>query len=216
MSEVKQHYDFELHLDNPANVHRIEMDIIAEGSLVLDVGCHTGILGEALQKMKQAKVIGIDSDASALQIARGKLQAALLIDMEQDNWASHLKKEGYDHFDTILFGDVLEHTRRPERILHEAKELLKPGGQIIVSVPNIAHWRVRFGLLFGRFEYTESGILDRTHLRFFTQKTATALLESSGYRVISKDVAGYALPHWLIRMLPGLFAVQIVMNAKPL
>lgn len=216
MSEHMQHYDFELHLDNPANVHRIEMDMIVEGSLVLDVGCHTGILGEALQKIKQAKVIGIDSDAGALHVARSRLQAALLIDMEQDNWASHLKKEGYEHFDTILFGDVLEHTRQPERILLQAKELLKPDGKIIVSVPNIAHWRVRFGLLFGKFEYTESGILDRTHLRFFTQKTARTLLESSGYNVISMNVAGYALPHWLIRMLPGLFAVQIVINAKPL
>lgn len=215
MSEEKQHYDFELHLDNPSNVHRIEMDMIAEGSLVLDVGCHTGILGEALQKIKQAKVIGIDTDIEALNIARGRLQAALLLDLEQDGWAKHLKTEGYQHFDMILFGDVLEHTRQPERILLEAKELLNAGGQVILSVPNVAHWRVRFGLLFGRFEYTESGILDRTHLRFFTQRTARALLENSGYHVINTDVAGYALPHWLIRMLPGVFAVQIVINAKP-
>ena len=214
MSE-KQHYDFELQLDNPANVHRIEMDMIAHGALVLDVGCHTGIMGEVLKDRKQCKVIGIDTDIDALHIARGRLQAALLIDIEQNDWADHLRNEGYHNFDVIIFGDVLEHTQQPERILLHAKELLKLGGTIIVSVPNIANWRIRFGLLFGRFDYTESGILDRTHLRFFTKRSAIALLENAGYSVSSMNVAGYSLPHWLIRMFPGLFAVQIVMSAKP-
>ena len=214
MSE-KQHYDFELHLDNPANVHRIEMDMIGQGALVLDVGCHTGIMGEALKDHKQCKVIGIDTDINALHIARARLQAALLIDIEQSSWAEHLRNEGYHNFDVILFGDVLEHTQYPERILLQAKEILKPGGDVIVSVPNIAHWRVRLGLLFGRFDYTDSGILDRTHLRFFTRRSAIALLKNSGYTVSQLNVAGYSLPHWLIRMFPGLFAVQIVLSAKP-
>ncbi len=213
MSE-KQHYDFELNLDNPANVHRIEMDMVMQGALVLDVGCHTGIMGEALKDLKRCKVIGIDTDIDALQIAKGRLQAALLIDIEQNDWATHLRNGGYHNFDVIIFGDVLEHTQQPERILLHAKELLKSGGRVIVSVPNIAHWRVRFGLLFGGFDYTESGILDRTHLRFFTKRSAIALLETSGYSVSTINVAGYSLPHWLIRMFPGLFAVQIVMSAK--
>lgn len=191
------------------------MEMIRDNTLVLDVGCHTGIMGEALREKKQAKVIGIDTDLEALDIARGRLKAALLIDIEQDGWADQLLREGYHNFDVILFGDVLEHTRQPERILLQAKTLLKSGGQIIVSVPNIAHWRIRFGLLFGRFEYSDSGILDRTHLRFFTRRSAHALLENSGYKITRSDVAGYSLPHWLIRTFSGFFAVQIVMSAKP-
>ena len=214
MTEEKQHYDFQLNLDNPSNVHGIEMGMVPKNSLLLDIGCHTGIMGEALQKRKQIKVIGIDTDINALHVAKERLQAALLIDIEQENWAENLLKEGYHNFDIILFGDVLEHTTTPERILQDAKGLLKSGGQVIVSVPNVAHWRVRLGLLFGRFEYTESGILDRTHLRFFTRKTAHSLLTDSGYTVTRTEVAGYALPHWLIKMLPGLFAVQIVMSAQ--
>src|SRR5205823_320673 len=101
-------------------------------------------------------------------------------------------------------------------ILTEAKELLSPGGYIIVSVPNVANWRVRFGLFLGRFEYADYGILDRTHLRFFTRRTAYQLLADAGYRVTRAEVAGYSLPHWLIKLFPGLFAVQIVMSAKPL
>ncbi len=212
----KQHYDFEPQLENPANVHHIEMEMIPDGALILDVGCHTGIMGEALREKKNAKVIGIDTDMEALNIARGRLQAALFIDIEQEGWADQLLHKGYHYFDVILFGDVLEHTRQPERILLQAKELIKSNGQIIVSVPNIAHWRVRFGLLFGRFEYSDSGILDRSHMRFFTRESAYALLANSGYNLIQADVAGYSLPHWLIRMFPGLFAVQIVMSAKPM
>jgi 2-polyprenyl-3-methyl-5-hydroxy-6-metoxy-1,4-benzoquinol methylase len=179
------------------------------------VGCHTGIFGDILRKQKQAKVIGIDTDSEALRVAGERLQAAHRIDVEQDGWSENLLREGFHNFDVILFGDVLEHTRYPERILLQAKNLLKTGGRIVVSVPNVAHWRVRLGLLFGRFEYGDSGILDRTHLRFFTRQSAQALLENSGYHVLATDVAGYSLPHWLIRMFPGLFAVQIVMNAEP-
>jgi 2-polyprenyl-3-methyl-5-hydroxy-6-metoxy-1,4-benzoquinol methylase len=210
----KQHYDFRLNLENPANVHRIEMDMIPDGAFVLDIGCHSGIMGEALHEKKTAKVIGIDMDTGALEVARARLQAALMIDVEEEGWAQKLLHEGYHNFDIILFGDVLEHTRQPERILLQAKDLLKPDGQIIVSVPNVAHWRVRFGLFFGRFEYSDSGILDRTHLRFFTQRSAQSLLTNAGYKMIRSDVAGYSLPHRLIRMFPGLFAVQIVMSAK--
>lgn len=216
MTPEKQHYDFEPHLENPANVHRIEMEMITNGSLVLDVGCHTGIMGEALQKNKQATMIGIDTDIEALHVAGGRLKAAILLDIEHGDWTHTVSGKGYHNFDTILFGDVLEHTRYPERILNQSKELLKPGGRVIVSVPNIAHWRIRLGLLFGKFEYSDSGILDRTHMRFFTRQSARALLENSGFKIIRSEVAGYALPHWLIRTFPGLLAVQIVMSAEPL
>ena len=192
------------------------MEMIPRGAFVLDAGCHTGIMGEVLRSRKECKVIGIDSDTKALDIARERLQSVFFLDLDQSGWSDHLIKEGFHNFDAILFGDVLEHTSAPERILTEAKKLLRPGGRIIVSVPNVAHWRVRFGLLFGKFEYAESGILDRTHLRFFTRRTARRMVENSGYRIIQYDVAGYALPHWFLRLLPGLFSVQIVFCAEPL
>jgi methionine biosynthesis protein MetW len=211
----KLHYDFELNLEHSSNVHRIEMEMIPAGSFVLDVGCHTGIMGEILREKKRAKVIGIDTDVQALHIARERLQASLLLNIEEEGWVEKIISEGYHNFDVILFGDVLEHTREPERILSEAKKLLKPGGHVIVSIPNVAHWRSRFGLLFGRFRYTDSGILDKTHLRFFTYKTAKEFIRNSGYQIIQSDVAGYSLPHWLLRLMPGLFTIQFVMSAKP-
>ncbi|MEP7235536.1 MAG: methionine biosynthesis protein MetW [Ignavibacteriota bacterium] len=211
----KQHYDFLPDLENPSNVHRIEMDMIPADSLVLDIGCHTGIMGEVLRQAKHAKIVGIDTDVNALAIAKQRLEAVMQVDIEQPEWATQLSEAGYTNFDVILFGDVLEHTRAPERILLEAKKLLGAGGRIIVSLPNVANLRIRLGLLRGKFDYTESGILDRTHLRFFTIKSAKELIEVSGYTIIGFDLAGYSLPHWLIRLFPGLFAVQIVICATP-
>ena len=215
MTDDKQKYDFIPDLENPSNVHHIERAMVPMNAYVLDVGCHTGILGAVLKKDKSATVIGIDVDAAALQIARSRISEALLLNVEEAGWEQVLITQGWKQFDVILFGDVLEHTRDPESILMAAKKLLKPGGRIVVSIPNVAHWRVRLGLLLGNFQYTESGILDKTHLRFFTSKTGRELLNRCGYTITASDVAGYDLPHWLIRLLPGLLAIQLVFAATP-
>jgi methionine biosynthesis protein MetW len=213
MTPEELQYDFTPQFDSPANTHHIQMRMVDQGSYVLDVGCHTGIIGEELQKRRQAKVVGIDTDHAALEIAKQRLSSALYIDIEHSDWATKLIQDGYHNFDTIIFGDVLEHTRYPERILNEVKELLKPNGSIIVSLPNIAYWRVRLGLLLGRFDYTDTGILDRTHLRFFTRRSAGKLLEDAGYQITESDTSGFTLPHWLLRSLPGLLGFQRVMKA---
>ena len=208
-------YDFTLQLDNASNTHHIQLGFVPEGSFVLDVGCHSGIFGEALEKRKSARVVGIDADDSALAIARTRISDAKKIDIESEGWADVLTTQGWREFDVIIFGDVLEHTRDPESILQATKKLLKPGGRIVVSIPNVANLRVRLSLLRGKFEYADSGILDRTHLRFFTRSSARKMIENCGYKIISEDVAGYTLPHRLIRMFPGLLAVQFVFAATP-
>lgn len=215
MSTQTLKYDFIPDLDNPSNVHHIELSMIPAGSSVLDVGCHTGILGAALIERNAARVIGIDTDAEALNVAHPRLTDTRVVDVERSGWTEQLRDVAGSGFDVILFGDVLEHTRDPLPILREAKKLLARGGRIVVSIPNVAHWRVRFGLLGGSFTYTESGILDRTHLRFFTKQTARALLHEAGYTIVASDVAGYRLPHWLIRALSGLLAIQLVFAATP-
>ena len=213
--EESQRYDFELHLDRPGNVHAIQFGLVPEGSFVLDVGCHTGIMGNALIGRKRCRVVGIDQDEAALRVAATRLERVANLDIEQPDWASNLLIEPDEKFDVILFGDVLEHTRNPGRILREARTLLKPDGRVIVSVPNVANLRVRLGLLKGNFNYEESGILDRTHLRFFTRKTARELLEQAGFRIAQSRVAGYSLPHWLIRKFPGMLGVQFIQVGIP-
>ena len=82
--------------------------------------------------------------------------------------------------------DILEHLVRPERLLQDCREVLTPKGAVVISVPNVANIAVRLMLLFGRFDYTERGILDKTHLRFFTRKAARAMLRGNGYKVVEK------------------------------
>jgi hypothetical protein len=102
-------------------------------------------------------------------------------DIEHDDSASAL---GDRRFDLILFGDVLEHTRDPIGVMNRFLPFLEDGGHVIVSLPNVAAWTVRLGLLAGNFEYARSGILDETHLRFFTRQTATRLVERAGLELL--------------------------------
>ncbi len=88
-------------------------------------------------------------------------------------------------YDAVVLGDVLEHMPAPERALHRLVQLQPPGCLFILSVPNVANLWVRWQLLMGRFDYAERGILDRTHLRFFTRKTLTALIKEAGLDILS-------------------------------
>jgi SAM-dependent methyltransferase len=97
-------------------------------------------------------------------------------------------------FDAIVYGDVLEHLSDPRAVLQALDQTLTPGGTVIVSVPNVAHLWVRLSLLAGRFDYADRGILDRTHLRFFTRRTLLELLRDAGLAVIEVAVTPVPLP----------------------
>ena len=211
----KHSYDFDLRLDDAVSTHAVQFRLIPDGAKVLDVGCHTGILGKALRIRKKCTVVGIDNDASALHVAASRLDAVAVVDLETEGWADKLISSGKSNFDIVLFGDVIEHTREPLKILKEAIALLAPDGKAIVSLPNIANLRIRLGLLRGKFDYADSGILDRTHIRFFTLKTARGLVREAGYSVVSETYSGYSMPRRLIDSFPTLFAVNIILVVRP-
>jgi SAM-dependent methyltransferase len=147
---------------------------------VLDVGCGRGQHGE-LARARGAHVVGIEASPELASEARARLDEVVLADVETDLALASL---GARRFELILFGDVLEHTRDPLAVLARFCALLEDGGRVIVSLPNVAAWPIRLGLLAGRFDYQPSGILDRTHLRFFTRRSATALVEQAGLEVL--------------------------------
>lgn len=164
---------------NPAVVR-----LVGSGHTVLDLGCSSGALAEALTRARN-RVTGVDNDAAAIEVAKARAERALVHDLTD---AAGLASALGTRYDRIVLADVLEHLPHPERLLDALHPLLAPGGHLIASLPNVAAWTVRLALLFGRFEYAESGIMDRTHLRWFTRSSARRLLTDAGYEVLRRDL----------------------------
>lgn len=151
------------------------------GLRVLDVGCGAATTSREIAS-RGNEVVGIDSDPGAVATAATRLTHAFRADiLDFDNLAAQL---GEKKFDVIILADVLEHLPWPLDPLRSYLRFLAPGGRVLVSLPNVALWSVRFSLLAGRFRYEDTGVLDRTHLRFFTRSTARQLLETAGLEIV--------------------------------
>jgi 2-polyprenyl-3-methyl-5-hydroxy-6-metoxy-1,4-benzoquinol methylase len=168
-------YETAIDLDNPNNSQTQLITLVGRDKLVLDVGCAAGDTAQALVA-RGCTVSGVDIDAEAAEPARAVLDELVIADIDRNPLSEHFKAES---FDAIIFGDVLEHLVDPWAALRDAATLLRPEGRILASIPNVAHAAVRLALLQGNWDYTDMGLLDRTHLRFFTLETVCELLESA-------------------------------------
>lgn len=195
---------------SPHGSHMKIIGLVGENKMVLDVGCATGYIGKRLKK-KGCALVGIEIDKECAKIAKGVYSDIIIADIEKLDVISYPEH----FFDVIVFADILEHLKNPDATLIKFKKYLKNDGAIIVSLPNIARIEIRLKLLLGKFDYEEIGILDRTHLRFFTLKTAKHLLEKNGYKIISVDYSGLASKYFFLKPLPTLFAYQFIIKAVP-
>lgn len=144
---------------------------------VLDVGCGRARLGHEIEKLGYT-VIGIENSPVACEMARTRISEVVPLNlMDIDGIAATLQGR---QFDWLLMADVLEHLPDSLGALCRYRKFLKPNGCVIISLPNVAVWDNRLRLLFGRFNYTDSGVLDRTHLRFFTFRSARQLVIDAG------------------------------------
>ncbi len=144
---------------------------------VLDVGCAQGALGEAyLRRNPAARMLGIELDPHAAAQAATRLTEVACVDVEAEPMPFAVP----DGIDCIVYGDVLEHLIDPWVLLGRHVEYLAPGGTILVCMPNAEHWTIALRLLNGSFDYEELGLLDRTHLRWFTPRTMGAALSATG------------------------------------
>jgi len=193
---------------------------------ILDVGTASGYLGKIWRACGHY-VAGIEGDAAAADKARKFYDDLQVADLETFEFPYGRE------FDYIVFADVLEHLRDPYAVLQRCIPALKESGKIIISVPNIANWIIRLSLLFGRFDYMDRGILDRTHLRFFTLRSLKLLMSESSCKI--SEVIPTPLPvqlalpftraesfarlheaHYaLTRTWKSLFAYQFVIVAAP-
>ena len=180
--------------------HQIIISLIKPNTTILDVGCNTGMLGKVL--CHQDILDGIDINSIALKKARSYYRHLYKIDLSK-----HLALNIKFKYDYIIFSDILEHLPRPDLLLLQVKKLLKPHGRIICSLPNIARFEIRLNLLFGHFDYTNSGILNQDHLRFFNQHSGKQLFLDTGYRILKIIPTG--LGHNL-KLFTNLTAFQFV------
>jgi methionine biosynthesis protein MetW len=155
--------------------------LIKEGARVLDVGCGIGAIGEYVQRTRKAIVYGVEPNADrarqaesrGLKVINGLLNPKLIAELGS--------------FDAIILADVLEHLADPGEMLALVKSAIKSDGKLVISVPNAAHWSVRWELFRGRFDYQPTGLFDATHLRWFTRSSLKAILARSGFQVDSEQ-----------------------------
>jgi len=218
------------HVDAPQEVARMLAELVPMGSRVLDVGCGTGSVSRIIADTRGAQIIGIEPDSCRAAAARARG-----LEVHEQLFTAAILQE-LKPFDVIVFADVLEHVADPSSFLQLAHRALLPGGRVIASVPNVAHWSVRVDLLRGRFDYQPFGIRDATHLRWFTAESVKELFESNSLRVVSlRHTAGVTLPEYearrpwrwlprrgrnsliraLARRFPLLFGCQHIVHAVP-
>ena len=215
----------------PGSSHAVLLARVAqlgEGLSVLDVGFGAGHLARRIRP-RCRYLAGIELDPEAA--VEG---AAYFDDPVVDDVVHGLAGPWREPFDVIVAGDVLEHLPEPDRALELLRPPLRPGGLLLVSLPNVANVTVRLSLLAGRFPRTDRGILDRTHLRFFTRRTGRELLQRNGFRVERETATAMPLelavpalgrpPHGpavraaarlLASAWPGLLGYQFVYEARP-
>ncbi len=198
-----------------------------EGRRLLDVGAADGLLSRHLTAAGW-RVTGIEGDPELARAGASHCERMVVADLDRE------VPDPGEEFALIVYGDVLEHLREPLAVLRALNRRLAPNGRVIVSVPNVAHLWIRVSLLAGRFEYADRGILDRTHLRFFTRRSLRALLAEAGLHPVRESATPVPLhqavpPRWhgvvldgvhglsaaAARLLPGLLGYQFVVLAAP-
>lgn len=183
---------------------------------VLDLGCGAGTLGRHIKEKIDCEVVGVTNAEAEFALATQILDQVLMRDLNVFDPREAGK------FDCIIGSHVLEHLYEPERLLKMLGQCLSPDGQLIVALPNALYWRQRLEFLNGRFRYTDGGLMDRTHYRFFDWSTARQLLSESGYTILEAQACGgFPLSRYLswfgrkldraaLHNFPGLFGHQFL------
>lgn len=184
---------------------------------ILDVGCGYGVLGQALKNREARYVCGIDLSSQAVNEARKVLDVVVKGDVE-----TMVLPFDHGQFDCIICADVLEHLIEPWTVLSMLKQYLSPGGCIVASIPNVGFHRVVRGLVKGHWNYTGSGVLDKTHLRFFTLESIIKLFSLNQLKIdmiYKKYDSGFnmkLLNFLLFGMIKESLVIQYVVRATHL
>lgn len=179
-----------------------------ENQRILDVGCATGDFGQLLRR-RGHYVIGIDISQLAINRAKKVLHAAYVVDIERQQLPK-LKK-----FDLIILGDIIEHLFQPELTLKKVIKLLNPKGFILITTPNFLYWGNRISIFLGRFKYSQKGMFDESHIRFYSYQSLLELINNSGLNVTNQNHLSAGLySQCLVKLFPSMFAYHFIVLAQ--
>lgn len=174
MSIYSQQFTITNHQDANTSLSKILKLIKQSDKYILDVGCSSGYLDSLIKQKIKTNITGIELNKSDAQIAKNIVDQILNVDAETYNFNQLSQK-----FNVIILADILEHLKNPEYLLKTLSTLLKPNGRIIASIPNFLHYSTKIKILTNRWRYEEYGLLDKTHLKFFSLATIKELFKSS-------------------------------------
>jgi 2-polyprenyl-3-methyl-5-hydroxy-6-metoxy-1,4-benzoquinol methylase len=177
---------------------------------VLEVGCACGYITRHL-KDRNHRVTAIEINEEAATLAKPFCDRIIVADVERDDVLAQINGK----FDVIILGDILEHLIEPQEVLNACRDKLEEDGCVILSVPNVAYWKQRIRLLFSSFDYTDEGILDKSHLRFFTLRSAKEMIDKCGFSIEYAGTTSTHMPKVLTELLPSLLAYQFVFKLTP-
>jgi 2-polyprenyl-3-methyl-5-hydroxy-6-metoxy-1,4-benzoquinol methylase len=187
------------------------------GDVVFEGGVSSGYFAQAIT-LAGREVDGHELDPSAAVAAKEHCRQVWVGDLQDFGVTEELGE-----YQVLLFGDTLEHIVDPVTVLQRLRRHLTPGGRLVVSVPNVANWAIRLQLAAGRFRYTDRGILDRTHLRFYTASTLAEMVTEAGFAVDRVQAAvpmpgvtqerACRLVHMVGNLRPSLFAYNLILTA---
>ncbi len=193
------HYHATFDPEDENNSHAAMLRLVGYNKRVLEVGCASGHVSARLHE-RGCRVVGVEIDADVVEPARQWTERVVTGDVAGDTVWEALNGE---RFDVLLLGDVLEHLLTPLETLRRAVRLLEPSGSVVISVPNITHADVKVALLNGKFPYSDSGLLDATHVHFFTKESLVELVHHAGLVIVD-----------LIRVTAPVFSTEIGVNSN--
>lgn len=190
---------------------------------ILDLGCGTGTLGREIKRKLRCEIIGITFSDEEAMSARQWLDSVIVCDLNQ------FEPRDLGAFDSIICSHILEHLFSPDELLTRLRNILTPDGVLIVALPNVLFWKQRLQFLRGRFRYTEGGMMDHTHYRFFDYSTSVKLIRDAQFEIITRDVEAFfplpflrdhlkslarCLDQLASHLIPGLFGMQFIIVAR--
>ena len=177
---VGRRYDYRL-VPEDATAKGSVVRLVGRGKTVLEVGCASGAMTQCLSEQLDCRVTGLEVNADDAAEAQAFCETLFVGNVEEIDLAERV---GTNKFDVVVYADVLEHLRDPIAALRKTRRVLKANGYLVACVPNIAHAALTFELALGNFDYRREGLLDDTHIHFFTKRSLLQTFEAAGYAVV--------------------------------